>query len=272
MTEKLIQTGEYEIFYRTAGIGKPVVFVHGFGEDGTIWDLLVHDLKDHFQCIIPDLPGSGKSIMKKGSWSMEGFAGGIRTILDQEGIKAVTMIGHSMGGYISLAFAEKFAESLAGLGLFHSSAFSDSEEKKTTRKKGIQFIEEHGAAKFLEQSTPNLFSDNFKIEHPEIVKELIARYTNFQEGALVHYYEAMMQRPDRSHILKNYPGSVLFILGEHDTAIPLADGLKQCHMPSLSYIHILSNSGHMGMIEETEKCREILKKFLHEQDIGLPAL
>ncbi len=174
------------------------------------------------------------------------------------------MIGHSMGGYISLAFAEKYSDRLSGLGLFHSSAFPDTEEKKITRKRGIQFIEEHGQAKFLEQATPNLFSKSFKEQHPDAVNEIIDHYTNFQDTALVHYYEAMMQRPDRTHILKNFLRPVLFILGEHDTAIPLADGLRQCHIPRLSYIHILRNSGHMGMIEETDKCRKILQKFLED--------
>ena len=262
MIQKVLQTQKHEIFYRMTGTGKPVVFIHGFGEYGTIWDGLVNDLQNQFQCIVPDVPGSGKSIMKKGEWTMEGLAESIKSILDHEGIQKSAIIGHSMGGYISLAFAEKYVKSLAGLGLFHSSAFADSEEKKATRKRGIQFIEEYGTAKFLEQSTPNLFSDDFKNGHADIVKELIERYTNFQDGALVHYYHAMMQRSDRTHILKNYPGPVLFILGENDTAIPLADGLKQCHMPRLSYIHILRKSGHMGMIEETDKCREILQNFL----------
>ncbi|MBC7827365.1 MAG: alpha/beta hydrolase [Chitinophagaceae bacterium] len=263
MTQKSLQTQKHEIFYRITGTGKPVVFIHGFGEYGSIWDLLTDDLKDQFQCIVPDLPGSGKSLMKKGDWTMEDLAEAIKSVLDHEKIENPVLIGHSMGGYISLAFAEKYGENMAGLCLFHSSAFADSEEKKATRERGIQFIEEHGPAKFLEQSTPNLFSNEFKSLHPDIVKDLIDRYTNFQDAALVHYYQAMMQRPDRTHILKNYPGPVLFILGEHDTAIPLADGLKQCHLPRLSYIHILKKSGHMGMIEETDKCREILQNFLH---------
>jgi pimeloyl-ACP methyl ester carboxylesterase len=264
MKENVLKSEEHEIFYRITGTGKPVVFIHGFGEDGRIWDLMTNHLKNEYQCIIPDLPGSGKSIMKKGNWSMEGLSSSIKDILDHEKITISSVIGHSMGGYIALAFAEKYGECLNGLGLFHSSAFADSEEKKAVRKRGIQFIEEHGQLKFLEQSTPNLFSDAFKAKHPQIVGEIIGRYTNFQEAALVHYYHAMMQRPDRTHILKNYPGAVLFILGEHDTAIPLADGLRQCHMPRLSNIHILKNSGHMGMIEETDKCREILQKFLRD--------
>lgn len=272
MMEKVLKSEEQEIFYRVTGNGKPVVFVHGFGEDGNIWDVMIKDLKNQYQCIIPDLPGSGKSVRKKGDWSMEGLAGAIKDILDHEKITVATVIGHSMGGYVTLALAEKYAERLNGFGLFHSSAYPDSEEKKATRRRGIQFIEDHGQIKFLEQATPNLFSDVFKAKYPQILNEIIDRYTNFQDDALVHYYEAMMQRPDRTQILKNFPGPVLFILGEHDTAIPLADGLKQCHIPRLSYIHILKNSGHMGMIEETDKCREILQKFLQDLDTWPSAL
>ena len=272
MTEHLIQTENYDISYRKKGSGKPVVFVHGFGEDGRIWDLVVEDLQNQFECIVPDIPGSGESVMKRGAWTMDSFADAIKLIFDKEQFSSATMIGHSMGGYITLAFAEKFADRLNGFGLFHSSAFADNEEKKSTRKRGIQFIEEHGAIKFLEQSTPNLFSDIFKTQHPETVEELVDKFTNFQDEALVHYYHAMMQRPDRTEILKNYPGPILFILGENDTAIPLADGLQQSHMPRLSYIHILRNSGHLGMIEETQKCREILQKFLQDIDKDLPAL
>lgn len=264
MIEKMLTSDEFEIFYRVAGTGKPVVFIHGFGEDGRIWDEMVFSLKKQFQCIIPDLPGSGNSLMKSGNWSMEGLAEAIASVLDIEEIPAATLIGHSMGGYVALAFAEKYAASVNGLGLFHSSAFADSQEKKETRQRGIQFIEQHGQIKFLQQATPNLFSQSTKDKSPQLVQEIIDRFTNFQDTALVYYYEAMMQRPDRTQILQNYPGSVLFIFGEHDTAIPLTDGLKQSHLPRLSYIHILSNSGHMGMIEETEKCREILQKFLHD--------
>lgn len=264
MMEKVVKTEDFEILYRVSGTGKPVMFVHGFGEDGRVWDEMIHDLEKQFQCIVPDLPGSGNSVMRKGDWSMEGLAESLAAILDMEEIPVVTMIGHSMGGYITLAFAEKYRSSLTGFGLFHSSALADSPEKKETRKRGIQFIEQHGQIKFLEQATPNLFSESSRNKNPQIVQEILDRFTNFQDTALVHYYEAMMQRPDRTHILKSFAGPVLFILGEHDTAIPLEDGLGQSHLPRLSYIHLLRNSGHMGMIEETEKCREILQNFLHD--------
>jgi pimeloyl-ACP methyl ester carboxylesterase len=264
ITEKVLETEEQKIFYRINGTGKPVILIHGFGEDGTIWDPLIDKLKHQYQCIIPDLPGSGKSQMKSGVWSIEGFAENIKSVFFNEDIKSAVVIGHSMGGYISLALAEKYPDLLDGFGLFHSSAFADNEEKITARKRGIEFIEEHGAAKFLEQATPKLFSAGFKEKNPGIIQEIIERFTNFEDSALVHYYEAMMQRPDRTQILKNFDRPILFIMGEHDTAIPLSDGLKQCHMPRLSYIHILSNSGHMGMMEETDKCGEIISNFLQD--------
>jgi pimeloyl-ACP methyl ester carboxylesterase len=264
MAEKILETEEYKIVYQRIGTGKTVILIHGFGEDGRIWDKLLKGIQDQFDWIIPDIPGSGKSILKSGSWSMEKFAEAIRTIMVTENINSSVIIGHSMGGYITLAFGEKYPERLRAFGLFHSSAFADNEEKKTTRLRGIEFIKEHGQAKFLEQATPKLFSEVFKNENPEIIQEVIQRFTNFQDSALVHYYEAMMQRPDRTHVLKTYSGPIIFIMGEHDTAIPLVDGLQQCHMPHLSYIHLLRNSGHMGMIEETDKCREILLKFLKD--------
>ncbi|HVG14664.1 MAG TPA: alpha/beta hydrolase, partial [Chitinophagaceae bacterium] len=214
--------------------------------------------------IIPDLPGSGRSQMKSGAWSIEGLAETVRSVFTHEDLKSAVVIGHSMGGYVSLALAEKYPDLLDGFGLFHSSAFADNEEKITARKRGIEFIEEHGTAKFLEQATPKLFSAVFKERNPQIIQEIVARFTNFEDSALVHYYEAMMQRPDRTQVLKKFCNPILFILGEHDTALPLSDGLKQCHMPRLSYIHILSHSGHMGMIEETDKCGEIILNFLQD--------
>ena len=84
-----------------------------------------------------------------------------------------------MGGYITLAFAEKYPGQLSALGLFHSSAFADSEEKKAIRRKGIDFIKQHGAFEFLKTSTPNLFSPQTKDEHPELIDEQLATIHNF---------------------------------------------------------------------------------------------
>jgi len=174
----------------------------------------------------------------------------------------VTMIGHSMGGYITLAFADKYPNRLRSFGLFHSTAYPDSEEKKTARRRGIEFIQQNGPVKFLEQSIPNLFCEEFRKKDPKTVQKILARYTNFTSQSLVNYYEAMMLRPDRTHVLKSFPGPVLFILGKYDTAVPLEQGLQQCYMPGLSYIHVLEHSAHMGMWEEPSFSNPFIEDFL----------
>lgn len=278
---KSISFNNTEVYYRVIGNGQPIIFIHGFGEDGTIWDNQVLILKDKFQLIIPDLPGSGKSPTSKYDLSMELMADCIYQVILTEipGIAAIkeskqpvlpVLIGHSMGGYITLAFAEKFPRLVKAFGLFHSTAYADSDAKKEIRRKSILFIQQHGAASFIEQSIPNLFSKEFAQKNPSLVRELVQRYTNFSEAALVQYYEAMIKRPDRTHLLEEFRGPVLFIMGAQDTAIPLEHSLQQCHLPTICYMKLLEGSGHMGMLEESEKTNYFLEKFLSEIDIVKP--
>jgi pimeloyl-ACP methyl ester carboxylesterase len=249
------------IFYRSHGIGKPVILLHGFGEDGSVWNSQVDFLKERFQIIVPDLPGSGQSEMID-DMSIEGMAEVIHGIIHTEKIETCPVIGHSMGGYITLALVEKYWNHVSAFGLFHSTAFADSEEKKAIRRKGVEFILQHGAFEFLKTVIPNLFSSRSKEIIPEGISGFIGQQHNFSEDVLVSYYKAMMMRPDRTDILQKSAVPVLFIMGKYDTAIPLADGLKQCHLPEKSYIHIFQNSAHMGMIEEPEHSNRILEEFL----------
>jgi pimeloyl-ACP methyl ester carboxylesterase len=267
--QKQINHNGCVINYRVTGNGKPVVLLHGFGEDSNIWKYQVEFLKDTFQLIVPDLPGSGMSIVD--SWqltvgsnhtSIEWLAESIKSVLEAEKITSCSMIGHSMGGYITLAFAEKYPEWLNKFGLFHSSAYADNEEKIQTRRRGIEFIKEHGAYLFLKQSTPNLFGKKFTAEHPTEIATLIEEGHQFSATSLIQYYEAMIARPDRTAVLKNAAVPVLFIIGAEDKAAPMKDCLEQCHLPSLSHVHILEHSAHMGMWEETDKANLFIGKFL----------
>jgi pimeloyl-ACP methyl ester carboxylesterase len=260
MEEKQIDIGGKKIYYLSFGEGPTVILVHGFGEDGSVWNHQLEALKD-FQVIIPDLPGSGKSEMID-DMSIEGMAESIFQLAIQISLKNFVMIGHSMGGYITLAFAEKYPEMLTAFCLFHSTAFADSEEKKEVRKKGIHFINKNGAFEFLKTTTPNLYSPVTKEKKPKMIEQQISSQYNFSNATLVSYYDSMMKRPDRTSVLKTFKMPVLFILGKYDNAVPLADGLQQCIMPHLSYIHILEHSGHMGMQEEPKGSNEIVINFI----------
>ncbi len=261
--QKKITFGGKQIYYKVVGNGKPVMLVHGFGEDGDIFNNQVEYLKNHFQLIVPDLPGSGLSEVIE-DMSIDGMAEVIYSIILEENVDACPVIGHSMGGYITLALMEKHGYHMNGFCLFHSSAFADTKEKIITRKKSIAFIKENGAFEFLKTAIPNLFAEASKTIYSTKIKELIAKGNNFLTQSLVSYYEAMISRPDRTEILRKTTVPVLFIMGEFDNAVPIKDSLQQSHLPEKSYIHILKNSGHMGMIEEAELCNQILEKFLRD--------
>ena len=251
----------HTISYRIDGKGKPVFLLHGFGEDGEVWKKQVEFLKDRFQLIVPDLPGSGMS-ETIGDMSIEGLAEVIHAIIHEENIDSCTVIGHSMGGYITLALVEKYWNHLNGFGLFHSSAYADTEEKKASRQKGIEFIKGHSAFDFLKTMIPNLYSPVTKDEKAGLIDEHLAGSHNFSGDALVLYYEAMIRRSDRTSLLRKATVPVLFVMGKYDTAVPVEDSLQQCHLPEKSYIHMLHQSAHMGMREEAEKSNTLLEEFL----------
>ena len=268
MPGKLLTYNGSRIYYETEGEGLPVILIHGFGEDGTVWRYQHTFLKNHFRLIIPDLPGSGKSELlsispNNTSFVIDLYAACIKQILDQEDVQKCTMLGHSMGGYIALAFAQYNPERLNGLGLVHSSAFADSKDKKTTRRKGITIIQRYGAQEFLKQSIPNLFAEQFTREHPDQIEALIACAGNFTAKALVQYYEAMTERPDRTETLKKIVNPVLFIIGEEDKSVYLQDSLKQCYLPGNTQINILPGVAHMGMWERKDQTNDTVMKFLN---------
>lgn len=228
-----------------------MLLIHGFAEDGEIWSNQVAALKNSFQVIIPDLPGSGQSASVD-DMSIEGMAEVIKAILDEEKIISCILAGHSLGGYISLAVAEKYPDQVSSLALVHSSAYADSEEKKANRLKSIEFVKKHGAFEFLKAVVTDLFTETWAARHPETVELQIEKCRLFSDEVIIKYYQAMINRPDRTSVLKNVDKPVTFIIGEHDKAVPFEQSLKQSYLPSIAHIHILRHSAHMGMLEESQ--------------------
>lgn len=262
--EKKFQYLDTEIYYKVTGSGQPVVLLHGFAEDNNIWHEQINFLQDYCRLIIPDLTGSGKSgMLQKNDVTIEDYAISVNALLINENIDRCILLGHSMGGYITLAFAEMYPEKLHAFGFVHSTAFADNEEKISSRKKGIKMMEEYGVFPFLKNTTPNLFSENYKKQHLERVSQLIEQGKNFTKEALIQYYSAMMKRPDRTEVLKKSNVPVLFIMGSEDKAALLDDLLQQVHLPTVSYIHIIEECGHMGIWEKAEELNNYLLGFIN---------
>ncbi|HEY1019582.1 MAG TPA: alpha/beta hydrolase [Sediminibacterium sp.] len=267
--EKTFSCHSTTISYTLQGKGTPVVLLHGFGEDSQIWNTQVSFLQEFCMLLVPDLPGSGKSSLfaKENSIadpvSIEDYADLIYALLQTENIASCIMLGHSMGGYITLAFAEKYPAMLRAFGLVHSTAFADSEEKKAMRAKAVTTIAQYGAAAFLRNTIPNLFGKAFKETSPEKVSQLIASAAGFTVAALQQYYIAMMNRPNRCNVLAGNPLPVLFVMGTEDVAAPMEDVLQQVHLPRISYIHVLPGCGHMGMWEAPAPLNQLLLAFIN---------
>jgi len=171
------------------------------------------------------------------------------------------MIGHSLGGYVGLAFAEKYPDKLKGLGMFHSTAFADSEEKKQNRDKTMSFIERNGVDLFAKSFVQPLFCKHRKETFAQEIAEAQEVVRQTPITTILKATAAMKARPDRTHVLKNADYPILYIIGEQDLAVPLEQSKAQCHIPKKSIVHILKNVGHMGMIEEKEKSVDIIAAF-----------
>lgn len=254
---------ETALSYRKLGMGKTLVLVHGFGEDGHVWDQQLAVLEQSMQVIIPEIPGTGKS----GRWNesnveISDYAQAILAILDAEGIETCCLLGHSMGGYITLAFAELYPERLTGFGLIHSTAYADSEEKKANRLKAVELMDQYGAGAFLRNTIPTLFAVNFKKEYPQIVQYQIDQAAHFDTKACQQYTLAMRNRPNRTSVLESNPLPILFVIGTEDIAAPLTDLLGQVKLPLHASIHILENVGHMGMLEAADTMTKHIMDFV----------
>ena len=123
------------LYYRVEGKGRVLMLVHGFIEDGSMWDGMIDGLKKNYKVIVPDLPGFGKSPLSVKELSMEWYAECVHEILKAENVKELILLGHSMGGYVTLNFAEKYDDMLAGFGLLNSHCFEDTPAKKENRLK-----------------------------------------------------------------------------------------------------------------------------------------
>lgn len=249
-----------KIAYSIEGSGAPLVLLHGFCEDSSIWDDFIQDINNSLIIRI-DLPGFGKSEFLPNA-SIEQMADGVKAVLDQENIERCVMIGHSMGGYVAIAFAEKYEDRLLGLGMFHSHPFEDSEEKKQNRRKSIDFISRYGHALYVKQLIPSLFANLFATSNEFLINRLIHNAMQFTSAAITQALEAMINRTDRSGVMTKLHIPILFIIGKQDETVPYDISLRQTHLPAVADIHILPRVAHMGMFRAKDETVKIVNDFV----------
>ena len=250
-----------KVAYQKVGQGQILVFLHGFCEDSTMWADFVPLLSKKYTILTIDLSGFGDSDLLKNK-GIAAMADAVLAVLDAEKISSCILIGHSMGGYVSLALAEKRPEILLGLGLFHSHPYKDSQAKIDNRLKTIGFIERHGIAPFAGHFVRNLFPLTFVDNNKPFVEELIHKTSTHHSDAVIAASYAMIERDDRAEVLTNLACPTLFIIGSLDNAISTEHSLKQLSLPNIASVHVLENIGHMGMFEAPVETLEIIVDFI----------
>jgi len=245
-----------------AGEGFPIVFIHGFCETSAMWFPFVDPLTDEYLIICPDLPGFGESELASAEISLEEVADQLATQLQSEGIDEAIFIGHSLGGYVALALAERHPQMIRGLGLFHSHAMADSDEDKHKRDKALLFLQKHPVSKFIGPFIPSLFYEGRKEELKSEINRSIEIGLTTKLETIIAYTQAMRERKDRFDLWCRLPQQTLFIGGTHDSRIPVS--FCEQHIEERDRVdgYILAETAHMGMFERPSESLQMIKDYL----------
>jgi pimeloyl-ACP methyl ester carboxylesterase len=191
---------------------------------------------------------------------MDLMAETVNHVLKELDVDACLIVGHSMGGYVALAFAEKYQRKVKGIVLFHSQAGADSAEARTNRERTVKLVEKDRKG-FIRDFIPGLFDlANVKLYREEI-EFLKMLSLQMPKEAIIAAIEGMKIRPDRTHVLLHSKFPILFIIGKNDSRIPMEVVLPQTTLPAHSEMLLLDNVGHIGFIEASTVTFETVKGF-----------
>lgn len=248
------------ICYSDQGKGEVIVLLHGFCGSAAYWEQVIPLLSSNYRVIAPDLRGHGASEAPLGPYSIEQMADDVLSLLNHLEIAECTMLGHSLGGYITLSFAQRYASRLKAFGLIHSTAYPDSEEARENRLKSVSRIQNEGITPFVDSFVPGLFAEATATSMPQLLertKEI--GYKTPPQGA-VGAALAMRERPDRRDVISATTLPVLLVAGEQDGLIP-AERTFTSDKPNVTQA-MISGAGHMSLFEAPERLSEIIKDFV----------
>ena len=259
VTMKTIIYKNTKIAYTDQGKGTAVVLLHGFLENQTMWQAFVPELSKKHRVITIDLLGHGATECLGYVHTMEDQADMVHHVLHELKIRKVVLVGHSMGGYVALAFAELYPDSVKGIFLQNSTSRADSDERKTNRDRAIAAVKENYAT-FVRMSIANLFSeDNRERLDNEIEKVKLEALKTPLQG-IVAALEGMKIRKDREVILHFAPYPIHLVLGKKDGVLVYDDNIDQIEGTSVESTTF--PDGHMSHIENEKDLLKVLLDFL----------
>jgi pimeloyl-ACP methyl ester carboxylesterase len=249
--QKTIVNG-IELAYARCGHGQPLVLLHGYPLDHHIWDAITPLLEDKFDLLIPDLRGFGESATVETPYTMDDYASDIAALLDSLRITKTAIAGHSMGGYVALAFARLFPDRVTGLGLIASQTLADSPERKEGRYKSAAEAAEQGIGGIVEAMTPKFTSDS---NLQAFVRQVMQRQT---PQACIGALKAMAERPDSTSVLASLTCPIVLVHGDADLLIPVERAREAKEAAPHALLVELPGAGHLPMLEAKEQTAQTL--------------
>ena len=246
------------LHFTDEGSGFPLVFIHGYCESHSIWSAFVRPFTSDFRVICPDLPGFGKSPLLQPGFSIADVAREVWSLLDSCSVDRCYVTGHSLGGYVTMEMARQQPERLAGLCMFHSTAYPDDENKKANRSRVMEFVSKNGTPAFVQTLIPSLFADQ---GHP-MANVLLTEARAIQPESIIEYARAMRDRPDTLSVYKTFTKPVLFFAGMKDTVISPQSIHEQALLLQNNLVVPLTEVAHMGMLEAAADTQSAMLKFL----------
>lgn len=243
------------VHYSSKGEGKPIVLLHGFLESSMIWAPYLYELSQKRRVITIDLPGHGKTGTMAEINTMELMAEVVKAALEKLGISSATFVGHSMGGYVTLAFAEKYPESINELVLMNSTPEADSEEKAGNRDRAVKLVKKNKET-YISMAISNLLPEENKTIYKNELEELKAEAFKFPTEGITASLKGMKIRTDRKHLLKTFNNRKYLIAGIKDPVIYWKIAKKLATTCNCQLI--LTDSGHLGFLEDFTEIRKML--------------
>ncbi|MBD2868031.1 alpha/beta fold hydrolase [Paenibacillus arenilitoris] len=267
-----IHLNGFDMVYKECGNpeGAAVVLLHGFCGSSNYWHKLCPLLSSNYRVIMPDLRGHGESSAPEGAYTMEKMADDVARLLDVLRIDKAVVFGHSLGGYVTAAFADAHSDKLAGFGLIHSTALPDTAEMKRKRIRDIVEIRAKGIAPYVRGIMPRLLPEKRRDELREDLKQMIEIGCRMAPEAAIRTLEGMLQRPDRSRVLAEAAVPVLLVAGEEDTVVEpdMTFTVSVMNAPCTTYKlpHILETAfegvAHMSLVEVSDQLARVMLSYL----------
>ena len=242
-----------ELNYEEFGSGKPLIFIHGYPLNRTIWYPVVPLMETHARLILPDLRGHGASPAPGGIYHMEALASDVAQLMDKLEIEQAILVGHSMGGYVALAFARDYPGRVKGLALVASHCFADEPDKKKARLENAERVEKTGDIQFIIKTMlPSLIGD--LCWQDKLRPLMLARSTAGTAGVL----RGMAEREETCRVLVELELPIAVITGEKDVFIPLQRTEEMAHKMKKPWLEVMRGCGHMPMLEAPQEVSRVL--------------